>query len=279
MKVYLNGTFVEENEANISPFDRGFLYGDGLFETIRCYKGIPFLLEKHIVRLNRGLKALNIPCKLTHEEFREIIKNLIKINNLESIDAYLRITVTRGVTGSFKDFNSEAPTIFIFLRPIDNNFYSDIREKGYKVRFVNFYRNFLPELKHINYLPSLYPLMKNIGYDEIIFLDERKNILEGASSNIFFMKGKELITPKNKILKGIFRDFVIQIAKKSGWEAIEREVAFKEIRTFDAAFLTNSIIEVMPIKKLGAITFDIKNTLELYNLTKESIDKFIKSKK
>lgn len=269
MVIYLNGKYIDESETYISPFDRGFLYGDGLFETLKCIKGNPIFLKEHIYRLKDGLKELSINVVESYKDFKDIIKNLLKFNGLQSTSAYVRITVSRGVTTALKDFDSDKPTVFVFTRQIDENYFQDMRQKGYNLKTVDFYRNFFPEFKHINYLPSVYALLKNKGYDEIIFLDEKGYILEGATSNIFFVGNDGVYTPKNNILKGIYRDYVIKTLKKLKVNVEERNIHLKEIKNFVSAFITNSIIEVMPVSKIN----DVKYTNYNYPLAK-LINKF-----
>lgn len=255
MIVYLNGRYVEESDAKISPFDRGFLYGDGVFETLKCLKGKPIFLKEHINRLRNGLKVLKIELEEDYKCFKDIIKNLLKLNNLENYSAYVRITVSRGVTTTLKDFESEKSTVFVFVKQIDENYYASKRQIGLNLKTETFHRNFLPQFKHMNYLPSIFGLLKNEGCDEIIFLDEKGYILEGATSNIFFVGDDGVYTPGNNILKGIYRDYVIKTLRELKVKVEERDIHLSEIKNFISAFITNSIIEVMPVLTINDIKF------------------------
>ncbi len=273
MIVFINDKFCNDNEATISPFDRSFLYGDGLFETIRCYQGKPFLLQKHLKRLYNGLKMLSIKIKYTKSDFQDIISQLINTNNLQNKDAYLRITVTRGVTKSLRDFSSFNPNLFITLKPLELELFEKQRKKGLKLKTVNFFRSFLPELKHTSYLPSVYGLLKNKGADDVIFTDCAGNLLETAVANIYFMKKNTVFTSGKKILKGVIREFFIKTLRKYQIEIIEENVNKKELENFESVFITNSIIELMPVKKIDGKVFDISHGLKLYELLKKEIDK------
>lgn len=255
MIVYLNGRYLDDSEACISPFDRGFLYGDGFFETLKCIRGKPIFLNEHVNRLKDGLRELNIELNEGYKDFNKIIKNLLNFNELQETSAYVRITVSRGVTNSFKDFNSDKPTVFVFTKEIDENYYKSMRKNGFNLKTVNFYRNFLAEFKHINYLPSVYGILKNRDYDEILFLDDKGYVLEGGTSNIFFVGDDLICTPKSNILKGIYREYVIKTLRRLNIKVEERDIHSDEIGNFVSAFLTNSIIEVMPVAKINDIEY------------------------
>lgn len=261
MRVYLNGVFLEEVNAHISPFDRGFLYGDGIFETIKCIEGKPMLLREHVKRLKSGLKELNISIKEEYRDFKLIIESLLDYNSLRDCSAYVRISISRGVTKALRDFDAKNPTVFIFTRKIDEDSLSNMRKKGVILKTVTYYRSFLPHLKHLNYLASIYSLMNNRDCDEVLFLDERKKILEGATSNIFFVNEKAIYTPKNKILKGLYRDFIIKKMRALNFKVLEQEIPLGEIGSFYSAFITNSIIQIIPVRKIDQVEFDIQNRL------------------
>ncbi len=277
MILYLNGKFCSQSEALLSPFDRGFLYGEGLFETIRCYKGTAFLLNRHLERLFNGLEELKIKIPIKKRDFKPIIKKLLQQNQLLETDAYLRITVTRGVTGSVRDFSSEKPTVLIFARNLDSKYYDSLRKKGVVLRAVKYYRSFLPHLKHTGYLPSIYGMLNNPDVYDVVFLDDNENLLETATSNIFFIKNNQIFTPASKILKGIQREFVMEILNKQGLSVSEIDINVNQISEYESAFITNSLVELLPVKKIGNKVFNITQPLNIYGLIKKEIQKKLKN--
>jgi len=252
MIVFLNGALIDAKEAFISPFDRGFLYGDGVFETIRAYKGEPFLLQQHLRRLRHGLNEMNIQLPYNDTEIYHWIKELLLKNNLLENDAYIRITVSRGVTRDLRDFCSALPTIFIYSKPIDVERLLSRKNEGVSAFFVPFCRGYLAELKHLGYIVSLKALLEaeNVN-DEPIFTNNGK-VLEGATSNIFFYDSKKgyVVTPKKGILEGVMRNLLINFMKKEGLVVEERDVLKEETENFSSAFITNSIVEVLGIAQL-----------------------------
>lgn len=269
MIVFLKGAFIEENQAIISPFDRGFLYGDGVFETLRSYKGKIFALQQHIDRLRAGLNDLKIRLTYTDSDIRSLINDLLSRNQLLTSDAYVRITVTRGVTKDLRDFSSDEPTVFIYARPLQIGRIFTIRKEGVNAFFVPFCRGDYAELKHLGYLHSLKALMlsENI-YQEPIFT-KNGDVLEGATSNVFFFDNqkKVLVTPKAGVLKGVIRNILIDILTKEGICVEERPVSVEETKNFVSAFITNSIIEVMGIAQLEKKRYalnDVSFIIELF---------------
>lgn len=252
MNVFLNGSFIEEKQALISPFDRGFLYGDGVFETIRSYNGKIFAWIQHIERLRAGLNELKISLHYTDSDIYRFINILLKENQLLESDAYIRITVTRGVTKDIRDFSSNELTVFIYTRPIQTEKIFTRRKDGVNAFFVPFCRGDYAELKHLGYLHSLKALMlsENINGEPIFTKDG--NVLEGATSNIFFYDSKKriIVTPQTGILKGVIRNVLIDILAKEGISVEERTVTIDETKIFTSAFITNSIVEVVGVAQL-----------------------------
>lgn len=274
MIVRLNGRFMDEKEAAISPLDRGFLYGEGVFETIRCYAGTPFAFNEHIKRMRKGLKALSIELTFKSADMLRAVGELLRKNRLNKKDAYLRITVSRGVTGGLKDFRTLNPTCFMHCREIDTKDLSQKRKNGIRVGSVKMRRDFIPELKHLNYMPSIIALLKinekkgkGDAPVEAIFVDDRGNILEGATSNIFFYNDTEIVTPPAAgILPGIMRDSIIKAFKKAGITVKEKAAPLKSLNDYTGAFITNSIIEMMPVRQLDDKTFSLEEFTRFYEL-------------
>ncbi|WP_066065968.1 aminodeoxychorismate lyase [Neobacillus soli] len=249
MHIYLNGQFVEKGEARISPFDHGFLYGMGLFETLRIYDGHPFLLDDHLNRLNQGLDALNINHRFSREEMNKILQRLLEINHLTN--AYIRINVSAGMgeVGLQVDPYNE-PNIIIFPKPLPQA--GELIEK--EAVLLKLKRN-TPEgverLKSHHFMNNILA-KREIGESpnqEGIFLTKDGYVAEGIVSNIFWKRDQTLYTPSlsTGILNGITRQFIIELAGKNVLNVQEGQYSFEHAHKADEMFVTNSIQEIVPI--------------------------------
>jgi len=250
--VYINGEFLRREEAKVSVFDRGFLYGDSLFETLCAYGGVPFLLDAHIARLEKALKVLKIPLPMPIEALKSAVIETLKRNELQ--DAYIRITVSRGEGPLGLDIKlCQNPTIAIMALPFKGHA-QELYTRGIRlvtVPTVHLCPAFvIGQLKSGNFLIST--LAKNealrAGAYEGVLLDCRGFVVEGSTSNIFMVKDETLITPPLQIgaLAGITRGFVMDIAKNLGVKVEEKILTCHDLYTSDELFITNSIIEIMP---------------------------------
>lgn len=248
--VFLNGSFLPASKANISVFDRGMLYGDGLFETMRAYRGKVFALEKHLERMACSAKILKIPFMNNANKWQQIINKLLKLNNLQNHDSYIRITLTRGIDfdGLLPKGNIK-PTIIVFTKPITSNI-KKMQQTGIKAITLNFSKAYskMSSIKSLNFIDNVIGsvMARNSGADEAIFTSPSGEILEGTISNIFIVKNGIVKTPplKSGILPGITRQFVIDMAKNMGLNIEEMPVKTLDLINSDEAFITNSIIEI-----------------------------------
>jgi len=281
--VYLNGQFLADSEARISIHDRGFLYGDGLFDTMRAYEGIPFRIEDHIERLRNSADCLGITIGAAPGEIKEIINELLARNGLEN--AYLRITVTRGIHSGDLSFDSAGPsTLLIVARPLTTPSEADY-ERGVSAALVQGCGNPAPIARHktISYLPYLIAreLAAKSGAREAILVDDDGMILESSTGNVFIVLGEEIVTPPviAGILPGIARKTVLELAPSIGIKAKEDTVAVKDLASASEAFVTNSIVEILPIthidgKGLGDNAGEV--TRRISRAYKEEVKKYIK---
>ncbi len=256
-KCYLQGEYINLSEAKIPVSDRGFLYGDGLFETIKVYEGRPFFLEQHLDRLMKGTAVLGINLGKKPEEFKAalggIIEETIRINKLK--DGFIRLSLSRG-SGRRGLLPQECRSPLLLVVPYVSVPYNDEDyEKGYRTVIVQCTRRNtsspLSRLKSLNYLDNILGKIETDqkGADEGIFLNERGNLSGGTVSNIFIVKGKNIFTPTVHcaILNGITRQIVIKLAKKNNIEIIEKPLPPTELMEAEEAFLTNSLMEIMPL--------------------------------
>lgn len=261
MFVYSNGQLVSKDEITISPFDHGFLYGLGVFETFRIYNGHPFLLDDHMERLNASLRVLNIEAEFTPEESIKILEGLLAKNNLK--DAYIRFNVSAGngeiglQTESYRE-----PNVIVFAKPLPPA--GEMSEK--KAVLLDLRRN-TPEgaerLKSHHYLNNVLakreagPAMDTEG----IFLTEEGSLAEGIVSNVFWCRDGVLYTPavETGILNGITRRFVIALARNAGIEVREGFYKKEEAEAADEMLLTNSIQEIVPVTDFSGKSFPGKS--------------------
>ena len=255
--VYLNGQLKHRFEARLSPFDHGFLYGYGLFETMRAYSGNIFRLDSHLTRLRCSAESIGLTHSiLTTEEGKQSLKAAcaatLEANELSS--ARIRLTVSAGEGDMMPgaDTGSE-PTVLITARnlvPLPPEKY----EAGFKAEMSSLRRNSqspLSRLKSTCYLENILArsTARASGYDEAIFLNDQGHLAEGSTTNIFLVSNGELITPsfESGVLPGITREAVLEIARNLNIKATERLVKLDELVEAEEAFFTNSILEVMPL--------------------------------
>jgi 4-amino-4-deoxychorismate lyase len=251
MYLYINGQIVNKDEARISPFDHGYLYGMGLFETIRVYKRHPFLLDDHLERLNTGLEVLNIRKHFNREKTNKVLQQLLEANKLTN--AYIRFNVSAGIGEvGLQVAPYMEPNILIFAKPLPVA--KEMTEK--KAVILKLKRNTpegLDRLKSHHYMNNMLA-KREIGDAadcEGIFLTEEGFIAEGIVSNVFWKNGNTLYTPalRTGILNGITRQFIIQLAKRNRMRVVEGFYRYQDAAGAEEMFVTNSIQEIVPISQ------------------------------
>ncbi|WP_242215113.1 aminodeoxychorismate lyase [Bacillus cereus group sp. BfR-BA-01383] len=279
MLIYVNGEYVEAGEAKISPYDHGYLYGLGVFETFRIYNGHPFLLDDHYARLIDALDTLQIKWTMTKDDVMLILKNLLVKNELEH--AYVRFNVSAGVDEiGLQTEMYEEPSVIVFIKPLAAP--GDIVEKeGVILKQVRNTPEGAFRLKSHHYLNNILG-KREIGNGvnkEGIFLTKAGYVAEGIVSNLFFVKGDTLYTPslETGILNGITRAFIIKVAEELGIEVKEGFFTKDELLSADEVFVTNSIQEIVPLYciegedfpgKAGMVT---KRFMDLYEMQREQL--------
>ena len=256
LKIYLNGQWVEKEEAAVSVFDHGLLYGDGVFEGIRSYDGLVFKLREHLDRLWESAHTLMLEIPLSKEALEKAVVDTLKINGLK--DAYIRLVVTRGTGDLGLDPRKcPKPTLFIIADKIAL-YPRDYYEKGLKIATVPTVRNhpeaLNPQLKTLNYLNNILAKIEatHAGVDEAILLNSQGYVTECTGENIFFVKGRHIFTPPPfvGILKGITRDVVMRLGRESGYTVREEIFTRHDLYTADEVFLTGTAAEVVPVVKI-----------------------------
>jgi len=250
--VYLNGSLIPHSEAKVSAFDHGFLYGYGLFETMRAYNGKIFLLGRHLKRLFSSAKLLGLDSVLANIDLEQACIDVLEANNLK--DARVRLTVTRGDAGAFPGTRQDSAASVLIAATSYTPLPAEAYEKGYKELISSFRRDsgsLLSGLKSTAYLLSVLAKREaeNAGLDEALLLNERGSIAEGSISNVFFVARGELVTPsvESGILPGITREAVLELAVSLKIRGVETDIRVEDLPRFDEAFLTNSVLEIMPL--------------------------------
>ena len=255
--VYINGLFWAIDKATISVLDRGFTYGDGLFETMRSYSGKIFRLECHLDRLFRSARSIFIDLPMTKNEIRSAINASIELNKLSN--SIVRLTITRGEQDPGLNIDYSAPpTVVILVRPtkvISKNVYKKgIGIKLYKKSAIRT-QGISNQIKSCNYLSNILLREKAIkeGFFEAILLDNDNNATEGTFSNIFIIKNNQLKTPSLNefVLSGIIRKAILDICRANNISFKETAITEKDLYEADEIFLTNSGIEVLPVSNIN----------------------------
>jgi D-amino acid aminotransferase len=280
-KVYINGRFLDKQGARVSVFDRGLNYGDGLFETIKTYNGRPFLFNEHLKRFAQGARALRIPTTPL-KDLESKAGRLLEQNGITRGEGYLKIIMTRGVdTQAFAHLKPIKPTLVMTARRLDTKAIYRYREKGIKAVILNQRgpAEGLGNLKTLNFLPNVIGKMGALrrGGFEGIFTTGDQRLLEGTSTNIFLVMKNIIKTPPLEgILPGITRNLIINLAKKADIPLVEAPLYVKDIKKSAEAFVTNSILEVVPLLRVEATTIGSGSPGRVTRLLQHSYTEFRK---
>ncbi|MGE5405762.1 MAG: branched-chain-amino-acid transaminase [Candidatus Saccharibacteria bacterium] len=256
--IYLDGKFVPEEEAKISVFDHGFLYGDGVFEGIRAYHNRVFRLQQHIDRLYDSAKAINLTIPLSKEEMTEVVLETCRRNNLS--DCYIRLVVSRGKGDLGLDPRKcPMPTVLNIASSI--SLYPDeLYETGLEMITVPTRRNIPeglnPRIKSLNYLNNIMAKIEatNAGVPEAIMLTQEGYVAECTGDNIFIVRDNVIKTPATYLgaLDGVTRNAVIELVRKRHMEIQEAVLTRYDLFTADEAWLTGTGAELIPVVKIDA---------------------------
>ena len=257
MKIYMNGALVPRDEAKVSVFDHGLLYGDGVFEGIRCYNGRVFALAEHVDRLYDSAKAIALEIPMSRAEMCEAVALTCRENGLR--EGYVRLIVTRGVgTLGLNPYLCETPQVIIIAAQIQL-YPKELYQEGLALVTVGTLRN-LPEainprIKSLNYLNNILAKIEaiNAGCMEAVMLNAQGTVAEATGDNLFALRGGVLRTPAvtEGALEGITRNVVMQLARERGLEVRETRMSRYDLYTADEVFLTGTAAEV-----IGVINID-----------------------
>lgn len=284
LKIYLDGKYVSREEAKISVFDHGFLYGDGVFEGIRAYRGRVFRLDEHLSRLYQSAKSIMLTIPLSEKEMKEAVLQTLRLNNLR--DAYIRLVVSRGEGDLGLDPNKCPKPVVIIIADKIQLYPGSMAKVGLEVITVATRRNISealnPRIKSLNYLNNILAKIETnlAGVLEGIMLNQQGYVAEATGDNIFIVnKDKDLITPPSYagILKGITRDCVLELAREIKIKVKESLFTQHDIYVAEECFLTGTAAEVIPVVKVDGRIIGSgkpgKVTLRLLRAFKELTEK------
>ncbi|MDN3511388.1 MAG: branched-chain-amino-acid transaminase [Candidatus Jettenia sp.] len=256
LKIYINGQILPQEDAKISVFDHGLLYGDGVFEGIRAYNGKIFTLNQHLDRLYDSATTISLKIPLTKDEMAHAIKKTMEANNLT--DSYIRLVVTRGVGKLGLDPNKCATPQVIIITDTIELYSKTLYEKGLDIVTVTTIRNHFsaldPKIKSLNYLNNILAKLESIqaGAGEALMLNKDGYVAECAGDNIFIVKNNTLLTPPESagILIGITRNIVMELATEIGIQVKEELMTRYDLYIADECFLTGTAAEIIPVVRI-----------------------------
>ncbi len=256
MKIFIDGKFCSEQNAKVSVFDHGLLYGDGVFEGIRAYNGRVFKLKEHIDRLFCSAKAILLEIPLSHAAMMQATIATIRANKLR--DCYIRLIVTRGIgTLGLNPRSCKKPSVIIIAGKIQV-YPAELYARGMDIVTVPTVRNLHsavnPAIKSLNYLNNILAKIEanNAGVEEAVMLNAEGFVSECTADNLFIIKNGALFTPPNSAgaLYGITRGTVMELAGDLGVKVSEPNLTRYDLFNADECFLTGTGAEIMPVIKI-----------------------------
>ena len=249
--IWHDGQIFAPEDARCSCLDRGRLYGDGLFETMRAYHGKIFRLDAHLGRLMAGAEQLYLQLPMATEELQTTAQKTLEESELTS--AYIRLTVTRGVGGSPSELDASTPSVTVWVRPLAG-YPAQLYERGMSAVLASARRNEyspLSNLKTVNYLENILARAeaRRGDADEALFLNTAGQLAETSASNLFIVADGRVLTPPIEagILPGITRACVLELCQAEGISIQEQPLELHQLPAAEEAFLTNSLMEIMPL--------------------------------
>ncbi|NGZ03991.1 MAG: branched-chain amino acid aminotransferase [Nitrospira sp. WS238] len=264
MWIYLNHRFVHEQDAVISVFDHGFLYGDGVYETLRSYGPRLFMRDEHLSRLFRSAEAIGLKIPIPLREWPIILQEAMARNGIgtDQQDAYLRITISRGPGDIGLDpALCPSPTVVVMAKPLLSPT-PDLYERGVTIIVASTRRNLpsalSPQIKALNFLNNILAKQEAIaaGAFDSILLNWEQHLTECTISNLFFVTNGALRTPSLDcgLLDGITRAVVIRLAQKLHIPVEEGHFTVDQLYQADECFLTNTSMEILPVTTIDTRT-------------------------
>ncbi|MFZ4080623.1 MAG: branched-chain-amino-acid transaminase [Pirellula sp.] len=280
-KIYINGKFYSKEDAKISVYDHGLLYGDGVFEGMRTYSGKVFRLVEHIDRLYESARAILLTIPMSKQDLIDAVKKTVELSGLS--DSYIRLVVTRGAGSLGLDPNRTSdPQIIIIVDLIalyDRKYY----DEGLKIITASTIRNhpaaLSPRIKSLNYLNNIMAKIEGLqaGCMEAIMLNHKGEVAECTGDNIFIVKHGHLLTPPTDagILEGITRNAILELANELKIPAREATLTRHDLLVADECFLTGSAAEVIPVVSIDSRPIGLGNVGQTTRLLMSEFKKLV----
>jgi branched-chain amino acid aminotransferase len=258
LKIYINGELFDKENAKISVYDHGLLYGDGVFEGLRSYSGKVFRLEQHLDRLWNSARAICLTIPIGKEALAKAVNDTLAVNGIQ--DGYIRLVVTRGAGALGLDPNRTANPQVIIITDHIALYPKELYENGLEIITASTIRNhpqaLSARIKSLNYLNNILAKIEGLqaGCQEALMLNHLGHVAECTGDNIFLVKQGELYTPPLDagVLEGITRDAVIELARAATIKVHEITLVRHDVYTADEVFLTGSAAEVIPVVKIDS---------------------------
>jgi branched-chain amino acid aminotransferase len=256
LQIYIDGKLYDKDNAKVSVYDHGFLYGDGVFEGMRSYGGRVFRLTEHIDRLWDSAKAIWLQIPMTKEEMTKAVNDTLAINGIQ--DGYVRLVVTRGVGTLGLDPNKCARPSVVVIADSITLYPDEYYTKGLEIITSSVMRTpsvcVSPRIKSMNYLNNILAKIEGLqaGCVEALMLNDKGEVAECTGDNVFVVRRGRISTPPPDagILEGVTRGAVIELARRQGVEVVETALTKYDLYVADECFLTGSAAEVIPVVKL-----------------------------
>ena len=285
LKIWLDGKLVDQEEAKISVFDHGLLYGDGVFEGIRVYSGRTFELDAHIKRLYESAKVIRLVVPMSRSELISAVEKTVEANAV--IDGYIRLVVTRG-TGNLglNPFVCEDSRLFIIADNIQL-YPEELYEKGMKVISATTVRGhplaIPPQVKSLNYLNNILAKIEALDSNvpEAIMYNHEGYVAEATGDNVFIVRDGVIYTPPPEagLLEGITRKVVIRLAKEEDLEVVEKNLTRFDLYICDEFFLTGTAAEVIGVVEIDGRVIGDGKPGPITRLLRKKFFKYAHSKK
>ncbi|QDT55286.1 Branched-chain-amino-acid aminotransferase [Caulifigura coniformis] len=278
MQVYVNGALLPKEQAVVSVFDHGLLYGDGVFEGIRVYGGKVFLLGEHIERLYESARAIRLVMPISPAEMTAAVEKTVAANGIR--DGYVRLVVTRGSGSLGLDIRKTSDPQVIVIADTISLYPAELYEKGMQIITASTIRNhpaaLSPRIKSLNYLNNILAKIEatDAGAPEAIMLNHKGDVAECTGDNLFLVKKGELLTPPvdSGVLDGVTRRAVMRLAEGAGVTVREVTLQRHDVYVADECFLTGTAAEVIPVVgvdgrmigdgKPGPVTQDLRQRFQ-----------------
>lgn len=279
--IYINGKIVDKSDANVSVYDHGFLYGDGVFEGIRVYSGRVFKHREHIDRLYESAKAILLEIPMSKEALMEAVEQTVKHSGKK--DGYIRLVISRGPGSLGLDPRKCEPQVIIIVDDIQL-YPVELYDNGLEIITASTIRNhpnaLNPRIKSLNYLNNILAKIEAIraGCLEAIMLNTKGEVAECTGDNLFVVKKGVIKTPPPDagILEGITRGVVFELAKAANVPAVEASLTRHDVYAADEVFLTGSAAEVIAVVKVDSRIIGAGKPGPITRMLRERFQKYVR---